>query len=114
MEQKMIFDDKLKQKVIDRCEARLHDDWNRYGVTVSLPVYVINSMLETLESCNENLQKSSYQDGKNDTVKQIIELITNQAMHVTTIPDTKLGDGITKNLALIEMINIIKKHFNIT
>ena len=114
MENKMIFDDKIKKEVIQRCENRLHDDWNRYGVTVSLPVYVINSMLEELENCKKNLDKSSYDHGKIDAVNQILDLMNNQAMHVTTIPDAKLGDGITKNLALIEMINIIKKHYNIT
>lgn len=114
MEQKMIFDDKLKKEVIDRCEKILHDDWNRYGVTVSLPIYVVNSMLEELENCKKNLNKSSYDHGKMDAVNNILDMLHNQSMHVTTIPDTKLGDGITKNLALIEMINIVKKHYNIT
>jgi len=110
----MIFDDKLKEEVISRCEQKLHDDWNRYGVTVSLPVYVINSMLNELDNCKKTLDRSSYDNGKIDAVNQIIELLNNQAMHVTTIPDVKVGDGITKNLALIEMIKIIKKNFNIT
>ncbi len=114
MSEKMYFDENIKKEVISRCENQLKDSWNKYGPAVNLPVYVINSMLEALNSCNENLQKSSYQHGKDDAVNQILDLITNQAMHVTTIPDTKLGDGITKNLALIEMINVIKKHFNIT
>ena len=93
---------------------KLHDDWNRYGVTVSLPVYVINSIIQELENCKNKLDKSSYDHGKIDAVNSILELINNQAIHVTTIPETKLGDGIIKNLALIEMINIIKKHFNVT
>lgn len=114
MEKEMIFDDKLKEEVIARCEKKLHDDWNRYGVTVSLPVYVINSMLQELENCKDKLDKSSYDHGKIDAVNLILEMINNQAIHVTTIPETKLGDGIIKNLALIEMINIIKKHFNVT
>jgi hypothetical protein len=114
MEQKMIFDEKLKKEVIARCEKKLYDDWNRYGVTVSLPVYVINSMLQELENCKNKLDKLSYDHGKTDAINLILEMINNQAMHVTTIPETKLGDGITKNLALIEMINIIKKHLNVT
>lgn len=114
MEKEMIFDDKLKEEVIARCEKKLHDDWNRYGVTVSLPVYVIDSMLKELENCKNKLDKSSYDHGKTDAINSILEMINNQAMHVTSMPDTKLGDGITKNLALIEIINIIKKQFNVT
>lgn len=113
MSENMYFDDEIKKEVIKRCENKLYDSWNKYGVTINLPIFVVNSMLEALDNCKSELEKNqNYERLKTQIIEECLQIMENYAMHVTSQPETNLGQNITKNIAIHETIKEIKKHFN--
>jgi hypothetical protein len=78
-----------------------------------VPIATLEQLVLDYEYIQDQLKKCTKETIQKETVEICLQIIENYAHHVTTQPDKQLGDGTQKNLALVEVHALIKKHFNV-
>jgi hypothetical protein len=96
----------------NKCKDAQNDPWNLSGPTVNVPVNIIEKLLKEIEYLDKKLQNCDVTKAEKSTIEKCLNILDDYAHHVTTIPDQIVGQGITKNLALIEAQNLIKKELH--
>ena len=77
-----------------------------------VPVATLEQLVLEYEYLQNQLKKCNKETIEKETVETCLQIIENHAHYVTTQQDKQLGDGTQKNLALVEVHALIKKHFN--
>jgi len=80
--------------------------------SIILPIKLLQNLLREHEDINYQIKKCNKQIIEKETIQNCLQIIKNYADHVTTQEHKNLGDGTVKNMALHEIIAIIKKEFN--
>jgi hypothetical protein len=96
----------------NKCKLAQNDPWNLSGPTINVPVVIIEKLLHEIEYLKEKLNNCDVTKAEKSTIEKCLNILDDYAHHVTTIPDQIVGQGITKNLALIEAQNLIKKELH--
>ena len=77
-----------------------------------LPITLVLSLLRDYEDLQTQIKKFNKETIEHEVLQKTLQIIKNYADHVTTQEHKNLGDGTVKNMALHEIIAIIKKEFN--
>ena len=96
----------------DKCKTAQNDHWNLSGPTINVPVVIIEKLLHEIEYLKEKLDNCDVTKAEKSTIEKCLNILDDYAHHVTTIPDQIVGQGITKNLALVEAQTLIKKELH--
>ena len=80
--------------------------------SIVLPIKLLQNLLREHEEINYQIKKCNKNIIEQETIQHCLQIIKNYADHVTTQEQKNLGDGTVKNMALHEVIGIIKKEFN--
>lgn len=100
--------DEIKQK----CQVSINDPWHNLPC-VLIPVKTINQIINGIEDCQAHIEKINRNDQDKETVCKCLHILEMYSQDVMSKPEAKVGDGITKNLAIIEAMKLIKKEFAI-
>ena len=80
--------------------------------SIVLPIKLLQNLLREHEDLNHQIKKCNKKTIEQETVEKCLQIIKNYADHVTTEEYKNLGDGTVKNMALHEVIGLLKKEFN--
>lgn len=80
--------------------------------SIVLPIKLLQALLREHEDITYKIKKCNKETIERDTIQQCLQIIKNYADHVTTQEHKNLGDGTVKNMALHEVIGLLKKEFN--
>lgn len=77
-----------------------------------IPVTTVLCLLRDYEDLQTQIKNCNKETIEKDTIQKCLQIIKNYADHVTTQEHKNLGDGTVKNMALHEVISLLKKEFN--
>jgi hypothetical protein len=77
-----------------------------------IPVTTMLCLLRDYEDLQTQIKNCNKETIQKETIQQCLQIIKNYADHVTTQEHKNLGDGTVKNIALHEVIGLLKKEFN--
>lgn len=97
----------------NKCQTAINDPWNNSGPSILVPVKVINQLISNIQDCHQSLKLKQNTSIEIETVIKCIHILDMFSQDVLSQPENKVGDGITKNLAIIQAIKLIKKEFQI-
>lgn len=80
--------------------------------SVVIPITTVLSLLRDYEDLQLQIKKCNKETIEFEVLQKCLQIINNYADHVTTQEHKNLGDGIIKNIALHEVIGLLKKEFN--
>lgn len=100
------------EEIKHKCQIAINDPWHN-SPCVNIPIKIINQIICELETCQIHLEKNTKHDQIKETALKCLNILDMYSQEVMSKPEAKVGDGITKNLAIIEAMKLIKKEFSI-
>lgn len=100
------------QEIHHKCQLAINDPWHNLPC-VMIPIKTINQLINAVQDCHTELDKNLKYDQIKETAVKCLNILELFSHEVMSKPEAKIGDGITKNLAIIEAMKLIKKEFSI-
>ena len=98
--------------ITSKCKTAQKDPWNHSGPTIIIPITIIEKLLQEIEYLTDKLENCDVTKAEKSTIEKCLKILDDYAHYVTTVPDQVVGQGITKNLALVEAQSLIKKELH--